>query len=371
MEQILHQDNNLTINDKILIQNDIGIINRRPLPNDYSIYNVILNSWYNMDTTYVRYIGDYAVKFSTLREYTSNVLNNQLNLFKIPRFPYHERFNETVLNKDICINQFNSIIRDPYNQQLRENLMYSILSQFFNENNNHTIISTFDMSNSNPNFIIRSNNKVIGIMLCRQSNNPDTTITDQIAHGVAYINEHVNNDAFLIINKDAHIGVGFVIKNFHTLNNFNNKAFFFNGYIGLQMHTDLIVRPIPQQNVFYPQVRLYNVAIRNMEHNVSVYALFNKMLNGEFTSENRNPRTIDFGPTYTLNNRGIIEDFRGIAIVPRDIAAETIGPVAGPSYVVERPTNVVAGPTSVVAGPSNAAHDPWHNTFLYKGRVRK
>ena len=50
------------------------------------------------------------------------------------------------------------------------------------------------------------------------------------------------------------------------------KSILFDGYIGLQVHKDLSVKPVAQLNVFEPQHKLYKAG-HSLEQDKSIYTI--------------------------------------------------------------------------------------------------
>lgn len=87
-----------------------------------------------------------------------------------------------------------------------------------------------------------------------------------IMQDIAYAseNEQVEN-VFLIMHKGPYFAFGMYLKDFHSTNNFDRKAFWLDGYIGFRVEND-VVYPIAQENTPYCQMQVYRAGHSRFEN---------------------------------------------------------------------------------------------------------
>jgi hypothetical protein len=101
--------------------------------------------------------------------------------------------------------------------------------------------------------------------------------------------------------------IGLVIRDFHKINGFNNKCVLFDGFISFQTHPDLKIRPVPQTNDIFPNIRFYNVGIGDSQNNMSVHVILDQIAKHNGYVE-RDPTLIDFGPNLYIDQGARIKD---------------------------------------------------------------
>ena len=81
---------------------------------------------------------------------------------------------------------------------------------------------------------------------------------------------------------------------------FKNKFTFFDGYVGLQVHKDLEVKPVRQLNVVQLQHKLYKLRYSEVEQHRSICTILDYMkYNNKIVLQN-----LDWGNKYICDDDG-------------------------------------------------------------------
>jgi len=247
-----------------------------------------------------QYDENYVMSLTYFKGVTTNQLNIQMNsLFKVLN-PYITKL-LPVLNYPACVTEYEKTLKFPTKEYVTYGWMNTWLTTVFKAEGKvgYIIVPQSRDTLGEPDFIILLNGKVIGIVEAKAKDN--YSWTELYAQDISYADK--NNDTenvFIIANKGLYISFGVYIPDWHTINSFSRKGTFFDGYLGLQVHPDGTVKPVPQHNVFAPQHRLYK-AHEDIEQDSSITTLFNYLVN---LKDNVDPSNLDFGPDYTCDSDG-------------------------------------------------------------------
>ena len=253
----------------------------------------------NLNTkVYAQYNENLVMSLTYFKRVTTKHLNIQMNsLFKVLN-PYITKA-LPVLNYPACVTEYEKTLKFPTKEYITYGWMNVWLTAVFKAEDGYIVVPQSKDTLGEPDFIILLNGEVIGIAESKAKDN--YSWTELYAQDINYADKNINTEnVFIIANKGLYISFGVYIQDWHTINSFSRKGTFFDGYLGLQVHPDGTVKPVPQHNVFPLQHRLYK-AHEDIEQDNSITTLLNYLVN---LKNNVDPSNLDFGPDYTCDSDG-------------------------------------------------------------------
>jgi len=245
-----------------------------------------------------------AVSLSTLKSNCTNYLNSQGKNIRLVRdFPIvairKDILNYPAMKAEIVNMNENSSI-----ESYTYGYMNALLNKIFKLKDGYIVSPQSQETDGMVDFLIKKNNSVICVVESKAEKGK-YSYTDLYGQATEYCNtNHSNDDCFIIVNKGPYMSFGVFIQDFHTVNKFDRKFLPFDGYIGLQVNANLEVKPVPQQNTFELQHKLYK-ADHSYEQNKSIYQSLNFIISNSAKGQ-VDLSSLDFGDRYLIDSNGYL-----------------------------------------------------------------
>lgn len=221
----------------------------------------------------------------------TKTLNLQKNLYLVKNFPMtpvHGIIDTPAMRYELKLMNQNTI-----DESLTYGYMNTLLTDFFKASDGYIVCPQSRKAAGQADFIIKKDGCVVCVVESKALDAKAYPFTSLYAQPTEYANTNDSiTNVFLIVNKGDYLSFGVYLEDFHTMKKFKRKSILFDGYIGLQVHKDLSVKPVPQLNVFEPQHKLYK-ASHSLQQNKSIYTSLEYMK--KISKDKRiDPRSLDF-----------------------------------------------------------------------------
>ena len=234
---------------------------------------------------------DSAENLSHLKMHCTKALDIQKELALVKNFP------NTHVNGIIDIKAMKDELllmnKHTTDESYTYGFMNMLLTHYFNASGGYVVCPQSKEAAGLSDFIIKKDGDVVAIVESKALNAKNYPFTHLYAQATEYANTNNSfTSVFVIVNKGDCLSFGVDVEDFHSMNKFKKKSILFDGFIGLQVHEDLSVKPVPQLNVFEPQHKLYEAG-HSWKQDKSIYTSL------EYIKSNKNdinPKFLDFGP---------------------------------------------------------------------------
>ena len=251
---------------------------------------------------YVRITEDHAEKLSNLKGHTTKSLDKQKDLFLVKGFPNIAV--NSIINAKAMQDELLLMDQHPTDESYTYGFMNMLLTEHFKVSNGYVVSPQSKQVDGAVDFIVKKHGEVIAVVESKALDAKNYPFTHLYAQATEYANtNHSLSTVFVIVNKGRYISFGQYVEDFHSANHFKKKCTLFDGYIGLQVHNDLSVKPVPQLNVFEPQHKLYKAG-HSREQNKSIDTCIKYIKNNTPVRSD----SIDFG-NYKLDHAGHLVDW--------------------------------------------------------------
>jgi hypothetical protein len=291
------------------LNNQITALPDTSLGNELRVFD-ILNRTSNV---FIKVSDNLAMYFGVFKLHCTDLLLRQLKFFTVPDFPQDDSIRDTIFENNEDLKRRMTLVRKARGNRRQTSFEFitPVLNHYFNqgyeiEQRRFHVEMSFSMRKLFPD----GNNKTV-IFINSAPLQHKTSIMDQLAGSISHIKTNTRNDVWLILTRGTYMTIGLVIRDFHKINGFNNKCVLFDGFISFQTHPDLKIRPVPQTNDIFPNIRFYNVGIGDSQNNMSVHVILDQIAKHNGYVE-RDPTLIDFGPNLYIDQGARIKDWSEI-----------------------------------------------------------
>ena len=278
----------------------------------------------NSKDIYVRVSKDMAERLSNLKTHCTKTLNLQKQIYLVKNFPMSPV--SGIIDTEAMKTELKLMNKNTTNESVTYGFMNMLLTYYFNTDDGYIVAPQSKETSGEADFVVKKDGYVVCVVESKALDAKNYPFTHLYAQAVEYANtNHGYENVFVIVNKGDYISFGMYVPDFHSSNNFKMKSTLFDGYIGLQVNSNLRVKPVPQLNVFEPQHKLYRAG-HGIEQNKSIYTLLDYVK--KKTIKGIDPRILDFRPHVIDDSGGLflnrgririldfgtnkIEDTRGI-----------------------------------------------------------
>ena len=241
------------------------------------------------DKTYVKVSKGGALPLWQVRTKITQSLNiQQKNLYKFNAFNPIPKL--TIMN-DINF-KYEMYLSDKNRTQesLTYGFMNTLLVEYFNRDKGFIVVPQSTQTKGQVDYIVKRYGRVWAVVESKALSG-NYSWTDLYTQATEYANRNDHYDyCYVITNKGTFISFGIFSSDFHSMNGFNKKFTFVDGYIGLEADTNFNVKPVPQRNTIQPQHMMYKLTYSNMHQNRSVCSIL------EYMADNKiNLSTLNWG----------------------------------------------------------------------------
>lgn len=228
------------------------------------------------DSIYVKVSEEGALPLWKIRTKVTQSLNiQQKNLYKFDKFypiPKLTIMNDINFRYEMYLSDKNSNI-----EAFTYGFMNSLLNEYFTRDKGFIIVPQSSQTEGQVDYIVKRYGKVWAIVESKALHGKYSW-TDLYTQATEYANRnHHYEYSYVITNKGTYISFGIFSSDFHSMNGFNKKLTFVDGYIGLEADTNFNIKPVPKRNTIQPQHRLYKLTYSNMHQNRSVCSILQYM----------------------------------------------------------------------------------------------